>query len=73
MDSSDKGLLVFGSLVTLIILSGMGLVAYDAHLRAEVVGSSPDPLNAACAYDSGGLSVPPSCFTLLSLNKDLTQ
>jgi len=73
MDSLDKDLLVFGSFVTVLILAGMALFAYDAQLRAEAIATAPDPLYAACAYDSGGLSVPPSCYTLLSLNKDLPR
>lgn len=73
MDSSDTGLLAISGVVLLIFCGFAGLFAYNAHLRSEIIKTAADPLYSVCAYDSSGLGVPPSCFTLLSLNKDLPQ
>lgn len=73
MDSVDKGMLAIGASAFLIIGAFIGYATYTAHLRAQVINESPDPLYAACAFDSGGRHVPPSCFTLLTQNKDLPR
>lgn len=73
MDSYDKGLLAIGSFFASLLLALLAVVSHDNHLRARAVTNAPDPLYAACAYDSNSSSVPASCYTLLSLNKDMPQ
>ena len=73
MDSFEKGLLVIGSFAMVLFLAFFAIVAYDGHLRAQMILDAPDPLYAACAYDSSKTVVPASCYTLLSLNKDLPK
>ena len=73
MDSIDKGFIAIFAFLALLILSFVGITAYDGHLRAQMIIDAPDPLYAACAYDSSKTAVPASCYTLLSLNKDLPQ
>ena len=73
MDSVDKGFIAIFAFLALLILSFVGITAYDGHLRAQMILDAPDPLYAACAYDSSKTAVPASCYTLLSLNKDLPK
>ena len=73
MDSFEKGLLAIGSFFLLLLLALFASVGYSGYLRAQMIAAAPDPLYAACAYDSGSSAVPASCYTLLSLNKDLPQ
>jgi hypothetical protein len=73
MDSENKTvLIVCGSFVT-VLLSVFGLMAYGTHLRSSVINNSPDPLYAACAFDSDGKGMPPSCVALLSQPKELPR
>ena len=73
MTGYDKGLLAIGSFFASLLLAFFAVVSYDNYLRARAVTGAPDPLYAACAYDSNSSSVPASCYTLLSLNKDMPQ
>lgn len=73
MDGFDKGLVAISAFLAILILSFVGITAYDGHLRAQMILDAPDPLYAACAYDSSKSAVPASCYTLLSLNKDLPR
>jgi len=73
MDGYDKGLLAIGSFFAFLLLAFLAAVAYDGYLRTRIIANAPDPLYAACAYDSGSSAVPASCYTLLSLNKDMPQ
>jgi hypothetical protein len=73
MDSIDKGFVAVFAFLAILLLSFVGIAAYDGHLRAQMIAAAPDPLYAACAYDSSSSAVPASCYTLLSLNKDLPQ
>lgn len=73
MDSLDKGFVAIGISFFIIIAAFIGYATYTAHLRAQVINNSPDPLYAACAFDSGDRYVPTSCFTLLTQNKDLPR
>ena len=73
MDGFDKGLLAIGSSFLVLFLAFFAVTAYDGYLRAQMILDAPDPLYAACAYDSSKSAVPASCYTLLSLNKDLPR
>ena len=73
MDSFEKGLLAIRSFFLLLLLALFASVGYSGYLRAQMIAADPDPLYAACAYDSSSSAVPASCYTLLSLNKDLPQ
>ena len=73
MDSIDKGFIAIFAFLALLILSFVGITAYDGHLRAQMILDAPDPLYAACAYDSAKDRVPSSCFALLTQNKELPQ
>ena len=73
MDSFEKGLLAIAAVILALFLMVFVLNAYDGHLRAQVLKNAEDPLYAACAYDSSKTAVPASCYTLLSLNKDLPK
>lgn len=73
MDGFDKGLVAISAFLAVLILSFVAITAYDGHLRAQMILDAPDPLYAACAYDSSKSAVPASCYTLLSLNKDLPR
>ena len=73
MDSIDKGFIAIFAFLALLILSFVGITAYDGHLRAQMILDAPDPLYAACAYDASRSTVAASCYTLLSLNKDLPK
>ena len=73
MTGYDKGLLAIGSFFASLLLAFLAVVSYDNYLRAQAVTNAHDPLYAACAYDSNSSSVPASCYTLLSLNKDMPQ
>jgi hypothetical protein len=73
MDSFDKGLLAIGSFFAFLFAGFFAVTAYDGYLRAQMILDAPDPLYAACAYDSSRSAVPASCYTLLSLNKELPR
>ena len=73
MTGYDKGLLAIGSFFASLLLAFFAVVSYDNYLRAQAVTNATDPLYAACAYDSNSSSVPATCYTLLSLNKDMPQ
>ena len=73
MDSFEKGFLAIGLFGTLLFSAVFAASAYDGYLRAEMIRDAQDPLYAACAYDAHNEVVPASCYTLLSLNKDLPQ
>jgi hypothetical protein len=73
MDGFEKGLLAIGSFFALLLFALFAAIAYGGYLRAQMIAAAPDPLYAACAYDSSSSAVPASCYTLLSLNKDLPQ
>ena len=73
MDGFEKGLLAIGSSFMILLLAIFANITYAGHVRAQMIAGAPDPLYAACAYDSGNSVVPASCYTLLSLNKDLPQ
>lgn len=73
MDGFEKGLLAIGLSFVLLFAAVFVSIAYGSHLRAQMITNAPDPLYAACAYDSSSSAVPASCYTLLSLNKDLPQ
>lgn len=73
MDSVDKGFVAIFAFLAILLLSFVGITAYDGHLRAQMILDAPDPLYAACAYDSSSSAIPASCYTLLSLNKDLPK
>ncbi len=73
MDSFEKGLLAIGSLLVSLLFALFSVIAYSGYLRAQMIVNAPDPLYAACAYDSSSSAVPASCYILLSLNKDMPQ
>ena len=73
MDSFEKGLLAIGSLLVSLLFALFSAIAYSGYLRAQMIVNAPDPLYAACAYDSSSSAVPASCYTLLSLNKEMPQ
>lgn len=73
MDSTDKGFIAIFAFLAILLLSFIGITAFDGYLRAQMILDAPDPLYAACAYDSSSSAVPASCYTLLSLNKDLPR
>jgi hypothetical protein len=73
MDSFERGLLALGLFSVSVVAALFAIVAYDGYLRVQMIAAAPDPLYAACAYDSSSSAVPASCYTLLSLNKDLPQ
>jgi len=73
MDNFDKAVLALGIAFLLIILAFIGVTGYTTYLRAQVINTSPDPLYAACAFDSGERYVPVSCYALITQNKDLPR
>ena len=73
MDGFEKGLLAIVSFFVILLLAVVANFTYAGHVRAQMIKDAPDPLYAACAYDSSSAAVPASCYTLLSLNKDLPQ
>jgi len=73
MDSFEKGLLAIGAFIVILFTAVAALNAYDGYLRAAAISHAPDPLYAACAYDSSKSTVPASCYALLTQNKDLPK
>ena len=73
MDGISKDLLIICGSLLIFFLGLFGSFTYDAHMRAVVISESPDPLYAACAYDSSSGKMPPSCFALITQNKDLPR
>jgi hypothetical protein len=73
MDESNQGILIICAALLLFFFGVFGIIAYETALRAEVINNSPDPLYAACAFDSSGRNLPPSCFALITQDKELPR
>ena len=73
MDSENKVVLILCVSAVLVFLSAFGLMGYMTYLRSKVIDNSQDPLYAACAFDSDGKGMPPSCVALLSQPKELPR
>lgn len=69
MEDIDKTIVIVAAFIAVVILAFIGHFTYREHLRAEIVGGSPDMLAAACAFDSGGQILPPSCVAYLFPNQ----
>ena len=70
MDSDTKFTLVFGGVTVAVVISVCVAMSYHTYLRATYLNSATDPIAAACAFDSGGDKIPPSCMAHMLQPKD---
>lgn len=73
MNTDKTDSYAFIALLALLVglaLSIAGTIVYKSYLRTTYLEGSPDPIEAACAFDSGEQQIPPSCMAYMLQQKE---
>jgi hypothetical protein len=70
MDPVDKMFVAVIACTALIFALFLSYFAFRDHTRATYLDRSADPIAAACAFDSGGKTIAPSCMAYMLQQKE---
>jgi len=76
MDTDKTDSYAFIALIVLLVglaFSITGTIVYKSYLRTTYLEGSTDPIEAACAFDSGEQQIPPSCMAYMLQQKELLR
>ena len=73
MDSVDKMFVAVIACVAIIFATFLSYFAFRDHTRATYLDRSDDPIAAACAFDSDGKTIAPSCMAYMLQQKELLR